>query len=96
MLIVSCQSGNNNNENSGKTEVADVNLVTDTFHVAGMHCDMCVSSIEKGVKELEGVEFAKASLNDSVTVVKYNAKAVNTDQIEKAIEKRGYSVKHDL
>ncbi|MFW5830884.1 MAG: heavy-metal-associated domain-containing protein [Prolixibacteraceae bacterium] len=94
-LIVSCRSGDNNNENSGKTEVPEVNLVTDTFYVAGMHCDMCISSIEKGVNELEGVEFVKASLNDSVTVVKYNAKAVNSGQIEKAIEKRGYTVQHE-
>ena len=58
-----------------------------------MHCDMCVASIKKGVTELDGVVSVEVSLNDSTAVVSFDKSKVEQAKIEKAIEKRGYSIK---
>ncbi len=93
--FVACQSANDN-EKSANVESTNVEFVETTINVGGMHCDMCVSSIEKGVNELEGISFVKASLNDSTATVKYDASKTDLAHIQKAIEKRGYSIKNDL
>ena len=95
LVFVSCQSGTKSQE-SNETEIVPVELVETTINVHGMHCDMCVTSIEKGVNELEGISFVKASLADSTTVVKFDASKTDLASIEKAIEKRGYSIKKEL
>lgn len=96
LFIFSCQAGNKEQSHTENTDLQSVQLITDTLNISGMHCDMCVASIEKGVGELEGIEFVQAILNDSTTVVKYDESVLGMDEIEKAIEKRGYSVKKDL
>jgi len=96
LFIFACQSGSKEQSSSESADMQSVQLITDTLNISGMHCDMCVASIEKGVNELEGVEFVQAILDDSTTVVKYNVSVVGKEDIEKAIEKRGYSVKKDL
>ena len=91
MFILSCQSAKNDQEKSENVAV----VVEKTIHIAGMHCDMCVASIEKGVGELEGIESVTASLNDSTAVVKFDESLIEMADIEKAIERRGYSVKKE-
>ncbi len=71
-------------------------IVETTINIGGMHCDMCVTSIEKGVNELDGIITVKASLNDSNAVVSYDAQKLDLAEIEKAIEKRGYAVKEKM
>ena len=92
LAFVSCNSGNKKttDENS---EVKSVELVEATVNIGGMHCDMCVASIEKGVNELEGIESFAVSLTDSTAIVKFDASKVDLTKIGKAIEKRGYSIK---
>lgn len=80
-----------NTENT--TDPATVEVKQATINIAGMHCDMCVASIEKGINELEGIKNVVVSLNDSNAIVDYNAQALSVQEIEKAIEKRGYSIK---
>ena len=96
LAFVSCQTGNKNQQSNDEKAKAPVQVVETTINVGGMHCDMCVKSIEKGVNQLDGIEFVKASLNDSTATVKYDAAKTDLVQIEKAIEKRGYSVKGTL
>lgn len=91
MAIISCQSGNKNPEQ--ESAQAPVKVVETKLNIGGMHCDMCVASIEKGVNELQGIEYVKASLDDSTTIVKYDVSKVNLKQIESAINRRGYTVK---
>ncbi len=69
-------------------------MVEDTFNIGGMHCDMCVTSIEKGVNELAGIDFVKASLEDSTAIVRFDQSKTTRTDIEKAVQKRGYSVKN--
>ncbi len=95
IALVSCQSGTKNAKvEEPATEKAQI--VETTINIGGMDCDMCVKSVEKGVNELAGIESVAVSLNDSTAVVKYDANTVQLAQIEKAIEKRGYSVKGEL
>ncbi|HKI89593.1 MAG TPA: cation transporter [Draconibacterium sp.] len=93
LVFVSCQSGSKNQQSNDQTAKAPVQVVETTINVGGMYCNMCEKSIEKGVNQLEGIEFVKASLNDSTTMVKFDASKTNLTEIEKAIEKRGYSIK---
>lgn len=68
-------------------------IVEATIDIGGLHCDACVASVEKGVNALNGIETVKVTLEDSTAFVKYNSSAVSIDEIEKSIEKRGYTIK---
>ena len=92
-ILFSCQSGNKSQSDENASANVNAEIVETTISVGGMHCDMCVTSIEKGVNELKGIDYVKASLEDSTTIVKFDAAKTNLAEIEKAIEKRGYSIK---
>jgi copper chaperone len=91
LLLVSCGNQRKQNEGNDSSETAALTEVT--LNVGGMHCDMCVVSIEKGVEALDGVEFVKVELNDSTAVVKFNETETSLADIRQAIERRGYTVK---
>jgi Cu+-exporting ATPase len=93
LFFLGCHSANKEKEDSDGTPINTPLLVEKTVHIGGMHCDMCEASIEKGINELDGIEHVEASWNDSITVVKYDETVTSMEDIEKAIEKRGYSVK---
>jgi copper chaperone len=90
--FVSCQSGNKNVQEV-KTSTESVQVVKSTINIGGMHCENCVASVEKGVKELDGIVSLAVSLNDSTAVVSYDSSKVELAKIEKAIESRGYTIK---
>lgn len=94
LAFISCQSGNKTTQEENNT-TETVQLIETTINIGGMHCDMCVASVEKGVNSLEGIAEVKVSLNDSNAVVKYDASKVEMTEIEEAIEKRGYSIKSE-
>ena len=92
LFLASCQS--NKKETSVKEEVViPVEVVETTINISGMHCANCVASVEKGVTVLDGVESVSVSLDDSTAVVKFDPAQLELNEIEKAIEKRGYSIK---
>lgn len=94
VLLLAFVACNNSAKEKQATKVAAPEKVVEaTINISGMHCDMCVASIEKGVKALDGIKQVKASLNDSNAIVNYDESKVKLAQIEKAIEKRGYSIK---
>ena len=95
LAFVSCQSGTKN-KTEEKSTIETAQVVESTINIGGMHCDMCVASIEKGVKELDGVVTVAVSLNDSNAVVSYDASKVDKAKIEKAIEARGYTIKKEM
>ena len=90
-FLISC--GGQKKQNDGNDSTAQAVLTEVTLNVGGMHCDMCVASIEKGVGEIEGVEFVDAELSDSTAVVHFNEAETSWAEITQAIEKRGYTVK---
>lgn len=88
IAFAACQSGNKKVENS-----TEVKVVEATIDIGGMHCENCVKSIEKGINGVEGIAEAIVSLNDSNAAVKFDATKTDLVSIEKAIEKRGFSIK---
>lgn len=90
---MACGGGSGTDQKKAVATVATTDL---TFQVSGMHCDMCVASIEKAVGQLAGVDSVRAVLNDSIAFVRFNPDQVNKDEIAKAIESRGYKVKGSL
>ncbi len=87
--FVACNSGTQKSAEVAQPE----QIVEATIDIGGLHCDACVASVEKGVNTLNGIETVKVTLADSTAIVKYNASAVSIDEIEKSIEKRGYTIK---
>lgn len=90
--FVSCQSGNKK-ANIDKQPTEPVEVVEATIGISGMHCDNCVASVEKGINGVEGISALQVNLNDSNAVVKFDAAKTDLAEIEKAIEKRGYSIR---
>ena len=75
--FVACNSGTQK-----PTEVAQPEqIVESTIDIGGLHCDACVTSVEKGVNSLSGIESVKVKLADSTAIVTYNASAVSIDEI---------------
>lgn len=87
--FVACNSGAQKNAEVAQPE----QIVEATIDIGGLHCDACVASVEKGVNTLNGIETVKVTLADSTAIVTYNASAISIDEIEKSIEKRGYTIK---
>ncbi|WP_100399127.1 copper ion binding protein [Bacillus sp. FJAT-44742] len=67
-------------------------MLTETFHVKGMTCGHCVSSVENSVGDLDGVEEVKVELDKGVVVVSFNSTQLKRKQIKEMIEDLGYSV----
>lgn len=63
-----------------------------TLSVNGMKCEGCVERVEKGLKALDGVHEARASLADKKVSVSYDPGAIKREDIEKTIENLGYRV----
>jgi copper chaperone CopZ len=62
------------------------------FAVHGMHCQGCVSAINKALKERDGVLANEVSLTDSLAVVTYDPKKVAPADLKTLIEDLGYTV----
>ena len=90
VAFFACSSGTKKVE---EKSAAPVEIVETSLDIGGMTCDHCVASVTKGINELDGIESVTVTLDDSTAVVKYNASALDIDDIKKAVEKRGYTVK---
>ena len=91
IVLAACQQGNKGsreNQVSEQTKTAQA-----TINISGMHCENCVASIEKGIKELDGIDSVAVSLTDSTAMVMFDPAKVDVEKIGKAIEGRGFTVK---
>jgi len=61
-----------------------------TVRIGGMHCAMCVRTIEKALKALDGVYDAVANLATEKAYVTYDERKVKIRDIREAIERTGY------
>ncbi|KZX14777.1 copper-exporting P-type ATPase A [Methanobrevibacter cuticularis] len=61
-----------------------------TLKIAGMHCANCVSSIEKALNKLNGVDEATVNLTSQKALVSYDKKLISHDEMGKAIEDTGF------
>lgn len=88
--FVACASGEKKTtEDSAKS----AEIVEATINIGGLHCENCVASVEKGINELEGIQTLVVTLEDSTAVVKFDASKLELAEIEKAVVKKGYTIK---
>ena len=64
-------------------------LKKESFKVWG-NCEMCKTTIEKGVKSIEGLKNGKWNVASQKMVVKYDPSKTNLEEIKKAIAAVGY------
>ncbi len=63
---------------------------TKAFHISGMHCASCATTIQRALRKTEGVtEAAVNYANEQATVV-FDESKVSSGDLEKAVEKVGY------
>src|SRR5438094_4516185 len=63
--------------------------------ISGMHCAGCVSSIQKSVSEVPGVNKVEVNLATEKATLEFDQTKVKLDSIEKAIEEIGYKVVYE-
>lgn len=60
--------------------------------VSGMHCNSCVIAVELSLKDIDGIEDAKADLDSGITKITLDADKVSEDDIKEAVEEAGFNV----
>jgi copper chaperone CopZ len=65
------------------------------YHVEGMTCTGCESSVEQAIRSVRGVKSVDASFKDSRAVVDLNPKAGKPKDILAAIERSGYRARRE-
>ncbi|WP_297979961.1 cation transporter [uncultured Methanobrevibacter sp.] len=68
-------------------------MVEKKFDVVGMHCPSCVMAVELSIKDLDGVEDAKANLDTNSVVVELDPEKVSDIDVAEAVEEAGFEVK---
>lgn len=63
------------------------NEMTQKYKVTGMNCAHCRASVEKAIKDVEGVDSAEVSLSDGIAIVSGNP---DSAKIIDAVEKAGF------
>src|SRR5207302_4637839 len=63
--------------------------------IGGMHCAGCVSSIQKSVSEVPGVNKVEVNLATEKATLEFDQTKVKLDSIEKAIEEIGYKIVYE-
>ena len=65
-------------------------METTIIKVKGMTCGGCVASVERVLRELEGVENVSVSLDNQEAEVEFDRDRVTADALRAAIEDAGY------
>ena len=59
--------------------------------VVGMHCPSCVNAVELCLKDVDGIEDAKADLDSGITKITMSNEVTDSD-IAEAVEEAGFKV----
>ena len=62
-----------------------------TINVIGMHCPSCVAA-ELSIKDLDGVEDAKADLESNTAKVTFDSDKVSDSDLAEAVKEAGFKV----
>lgn len=65
---------------------------TKTFHVEGMRCNKCSTSITKALKATAGVEEVEVSLEKGTAVVRFDDGKVTEASLREVINSTGFKV----
>ncbi len=63
------------------------------FDIIGMHCVNCAMTIERKLKELQGVKSARINFSRATGIVTYDADVTNKTQITRYVKEIGYTAK---
>lgn len=66
-------------------------MVEKEIKVVGMHCPSCVNAVELYLKDVDGIEDAKADLNSGITKIIMSSDVSDAD-INEAVEEAGFTV----
>jgi copper chaperone CopZ len=78
---------------TNQTIVADKsNIQTAEFTINGMTCSGCEEHVNHEVNKLTGIVKTTVSYENGNAIIEFDQTQINIDEIEKAIEKTGYSV----
>ncbi len=66
-------------------------MIKAKFKIDGMHCTSCAFSIDGELEDTKGVKSAATNYAKQLTIVEFDEKLVETKQLQKAIEKLGYT-----
>lgn len=66
------------------------------FDIIGMHCVNCAMTIERKLKDLEGVKSARINFSRATGVVTYDTDVTNKTQITKYVKEIGYTAKEQV
>lgn len=61
--------------------------------VSGMHCNSCVIAVELSLKDIDGIEDAKADLDSGITKITTSSDVSDAD-IKEAVEEAGFSIEN--
>ncbi|WP_432644365.1 heavy-metal-associated domain-containing protein [Methanobrevibacter sp.] len=59
--------------------------------VVGMHCPSCVNAVELCLKDVDGIDDAKADLESGITTLTLSSDVSDSD-INEAVEEAGFKV----
>ena len=59
--------------------------------VVGMHCPSCVNAVELCLKDVDGIEDAKADLDSGITKITMSDEVSDAD-INEAVEEAGFTI----
>ncbi|MDO5824406.1 heavy-metal-associated domain-containing protein [Methanobrevibacter sp.] len=57
----------------------------------GMHCPSCVNAVELSLKDIDGIDDAKADLDSGITTISMSGDVSDAD-IEEAVKEAGFKV----
>src|SRR5690625_3646304 len=63
-----------------------------TLQISGMTCTACAARVEKGIRDLAGVEQANVNFALEQLTVQYHPQETNVQEFKREIEKIGYGV----
>lgn len=67
-------------------------MKTVVFHVEGMHCDGCASTLQSVLSDQPGVEDAAVSFNDRQARVIFDASVTNEGRLASEIQGAGFKI----
>ena len=74
------------------SSIAEHSNLMSTIGIDGMTCHSCVSLIETGIGEMDGVESVRVSLENKLATIAYDSSKASTENFKSAIEDMGFLV----
>lgn len=67
-------------------------MITQTFHIKGMHCASCAATIEKTISKVDGVQSVQVNFGTETAKISFEEAKANPENFSQRIESLGYSL----